>query len=176
MRILLVLVGRTIPGFNEISDRVSRAFGCLVSMELIDFPVTRSFRSERNQYDADAFLKEMGRMAEPRTKTVFIVREDMFSKPLNFVFGLAGQDTCVVAAARLDPRFYGEVPDMKKAGALFKERILKEIIHELGHTFGLPHCDNKKCVMVFSNSVADVDYKGTDFCKGCSKLIKTCLA
>ncbi|NYZ73563.1 archaemetzincin family Zn-dependent metalloprotease [Candidatus Micrarchaeota archaeon] len=173
MRILLVLVGRTVPAFNEIADKVGRAFKSPVSLELIDFPMTRSYRSGRKQYDAEAFLKEMGRLSEPGTRTVFIVREDMFSGPLNFVFGLASEDACVVATARLDPRFYGKVDDGKKAGALFKERILKEIIHELGHTLGMPHCDDKKCVMVFSNSLADVDNKGAGFCKNCQKLLKT---
>lgn len=172
MRILLVLVGRTIPGFNEIADKVSRALKSPVSLELIDFPLTRSFRSERKQYDADVFLREMGRFSEPGDKVVFIVREDMFSKQLNFVFGLAGTDSCVVATARLDPRFYGKVDDGEKAGALFKDRILKEIIHELGHTLGMPHCDDAKCVMVFSNSIADVDRKGADFCKHCQKALK----
>ncbi|MDD5172038.1 MAG: archaemetzincin family Zn-dependent metalloprotease [Candidatus ainarchaeum sp.] len=172
MRILIVLVGRTIPGFNELADKLSRTFKCPVSLELIDFPLTRSFRSERKQYDAGAFLREMGRFSEPGTKTVFMVREDMFSTPLNFVFGLAAADSCVVATARLDPRFYGKVDDGKKAGALFKERLFKEMMHELGHTLGMPHCNDKKCVMAFSNSIADVDHKGAGFCKNCQKALK----
>ena len=29
---------------------------------------------------------------------------------------------------------------------LFREIIVKKVIHELGHSFGLPHCENKRCV------------------------------
>jgi len=172
MRILLVLVGRTIPGFNELADRVGSTFRSPMSLKLIDFPLTRSYRGKRGQYDADLFLREMAGSVPSGVKAVFIVREDMFSKPLNFVFGLAAEDACVVAAARFDPRFYGEAKDVKKAGALFKERIFKETVHELGHTFGMPHCDDKRCVMVFSNSIEDVDRKGVEFCGRCRKALK----
>ncbi len=173
MRILLVLVGRTIPGFNELADRVGRTFRSPKSLKLIDFPLTHSFRSKRGQYDADMFLGEMAGSVPPGVKVVFIVREDMFSGPLNFVFGLAGGNACMVATARLDPRFYGKADDGKTAGALFKERIFKETVHGLGHTFGMPRCGDSKCVMSFSNSIDDVDRKGAEFCERCRKALKT---
>ena len=53
-----------------------------------------------------------------------------------------------------------------------EERILKETIHELGHTFGLKHCHNN-CVMRFSNSLADTDKKPVKFCASCLKQLKT---
>ena len=138
--------------------------------------MTRSFRSERKQYHADTLLRELSRIAgSDEALTVFITREDIYSGNLNFVFGLAGRRGCIVSTARLDPRFYGEVPDMEAAKKLFEERLLKEVIHEAGHTMGLPHCEDKKCVMVFSNNIGDVDFKGTKFCKGCEKVIKTYL-
>jgi archaemetzincin len=47
-------------------------------------------------------------------------------------------------------------------------RTLKEANHELGHTFGLHHCENV-CVMKFSNSLADTDKKPAIFCDTCLK-------
>lgn len=167
MRIVLVMVGRTIPGFNELADRVGRAFKAEASIEFIDFPLTRSFRKSRNQYDADAFLSEMARFSPEGELTVFIIREDMFSEPLNFVFGLAKKGSCVVSTARLDPRFYGEPGDPAAARALFKERIFKEVLHEIGHLLGLPHCEDRKCTMVFSDSIKGVDFKDPAFCGRC---------
>jgi len=35
------------------------------------------------------------------------------------------------------------------------QRVIKEAVHELGHAFGLTHCENSKCVMHFSNSLQD---------------------
>ena len=50
---------------------------------------------------------------------------------------------------------------------MFNDRIAKETIHELGHYFGLFHCNNKRCVMYFSNSLYDTDFKNRTFCKKC---------
>jgi archaemetzincin len=44
---------------------------------------------------------------------------------------------------------------------------VKEAVHELGHMFGLDHCSDLRCVMHFSNSLADTDRKGRDFCPSC---------
>lgn len=169
MRIALVLVGRTLPGFNEAVDTIAKEFKAEVTTAMVDLPMTRSFRSERSQYDAEVLLRDLVSFASLEAdKTVFIIREDAFAGKLRFVFGVAMDMACLVSTARLDPRFYGE-KNMEKARALFIERVIKEVVHELGHTMGLPHCDNKKCVMVFSNSIEDVDFKGRKLCKGCAK-------
>ena len=64
--------------------------------------------------------------------------------------------------------FYG-LPD---DAALFQHRVLKEAIHELGHTLGLSHCGNRRCVMHFSNSLSDTDIKGQDLCLNCRSLLE----
>lgn len=84
---------------------------------------------------------------------------------LNFVFGLADRATAraIIALPRLRQSFYGLPDDI----ALFRERAIKEAVHELGHTFGLGHCRDRRCVMAFSNSLADTDRKGQEFCERC---------
>ena len=52
-----------------------------------------------------------------------------------------------------------------------EDRIFKEAIHELGHTFGLRHCYNL-CVMRSSNSLKETDEKSSKFCNSCLKLLK----
>lgn len=174
MRILVVLLGRTIPGFHHLIDSISREFGAKVTTELIDEPMTRSFRSSRDQYDALALLKELAPMVSPHVdRAVFITRKDLFSGGAAFIFGVALGKNCIVSLARLDPRFYGPVSDATEANVLFKERIAKEVLHELGHTFGLGHCRNRKCVMTASHWLEGVDAKGRAFCERCKEEIKT---
>ena len=96
---------------------------------------------------------------------------DGFEHGLNFVFGEAspGLRTAIVYTKRLDPRFYGNRYDFN----LYIQRVSKEVIHELGHLLDLGHCNNKECVMRFSNSVYEVDEKSMFFCRNCSaKLMK----
>lgn len=167
------MVGRTFPGLNEIIPSIRKNFNATISLNYIDFDSKDSFVESKGQYDAALLLDELRRFELPvADKTVFIFREDIFVDKMSFIFGLAENEVCLVSTARLDPRFYGPVDDPKAANALFKERIIKEIIHELGHTFGLMHCKDKKCAMVFSNSIEDVDYKGVEFCKKCTKKLK----
>jgi len=44
----------------------------------------------------------------------------------------------LVSARRLRQEFYGLAPDQ----ALLEQRLLKEAIHEIGHTCTLTHCEN----------------------------------
>jgi archaemetzincin len=56
--------------------------------------------------------------------------------------------------------------------ALFRERALKEAVHELGHTYGLQHCPNLRCVMHFSNSLRDTDAKQAKWCSRCATQVR----
>jgi len=77
---------------------------------------------------------------------------------------------CVLAVPlpRLRQGFYGRPED----AALFHQRVVKEAVHELGHTYGLGHCPDAACVMHFSNSLPDTDRKGDRFCPRCKGEIR----
>ncbi len=114
------------------------------------------------QVSADDMLSEVCRLRVENMKDLALgfTEVDMFVPELNFVFGLASSDgaCAVVSIQRL----------REKDEGLLEERLLKEAVHELGHVLGLEHCDNRKCVMHFSNSLADTDVKGSGFCGKCS--------
>lgn len=117
-----------------------------------------AYSPARGQYRAQELLREVKR----RTGgcALGVTDADLYEDDLNFVFGLAESPgrAAIISTARL------------RLGAdesRFRERVFKEAVHELGHTFGLPHCSDRQCVMHFSNSLADTDHKGSRFCPRC---------
>src|SRR6185436_12443582 len=96
-------------------------------------------------------------------RIVGIIDADAYAPGLNFIFGQARLPGrfAVVALPRLRDSFRGRAENE----ARFRERVLKETTHEIGHTLGFKHCPNRKCVMAFSNSFADTDYKTAQFCE-----------
>ena len=143
-------------------------------------PVKESeYNHERDQYNASLILRRVMKNIQKNDllRVLGIIDEDIFSGNLNFVFGIAqipkfrNLDAlfgCLISITRLRREFYGRQANIK----LFKERTLKEAMHELGHTFGLKHCHNV-CVMRFSNSLQETDDKPSNFCKECQKQIES---
>lgn len=109
---------------------------------------------------------------DTESKMLIIVDADAYSRGLNFVFGESYGNGKIAAIylPRIKQEFYGLKPNER----LFYQRMVKEAVHELGHAFGLTHCDNQVCVMHFSNSLHDTDIKDRSFCKSCrNKLLWT---
>lgn len=127
-----------------------------------------SYSADTDQYNAEVIVETiMKRMPIDAEKLLIVAEVDLFVPGLNFVFGLAAGNIAIISLARLKPAYYGD----KKNEYLFRERALKEAIHELGHTFGLHHCPDIRCIMHFSNRIEDTDIKGPDFCEVCSARI-----
>ena len=51
--------------------------------------------------------------------------------------------------------------------ALLGQRLLKESVHELGHTLDLRHCQDYRCVMASSHAVEWIDLRESTFCDAC---------
>lgn len=134
----------------------------------VDLPPS-SYDSERRQYSSIQILRSLARFKTSLTqveRVLGIVSVDLSAPDLNFVFGEADarERVAVISIARLKPEFYGLPPDE----ALLRLRILKEAVHELGHTYGLGHCPDPACVMCFSNELRETDRKGASFCPACA--------
>jgi archaemetzincin len=131
----------------------------------VDAPVPlpdSAYAAARGQYRAESLLALLGGYSR---HVLGVTHRDLYAGGLNFVFGIASPGgACVVSTARLT------------AGAdeeLFRARLVKEAVHELGHTLGLEHCPDRSCVMHFSNSLADTDRKGEAYCRRCAARLKT---
>ena len=143
--------------------------------KIIRLPVTvgrpvplpgEAFQPLRGQYLGESVLAALRKLPLPAgALAVALVDADCYTPGLDFVYGLAakGGRVALVALPRLRPSYYGEPPNSEK----YAVRVLKEIVHELGHTWNLAHCPDGRCVMHFSNTLQDTDAKGIDFCTHC---------
>ncbi len=153
---LLLASARNIKEIFKLEVRISES-----SLKTISY----AYNSERKQYHAGTILNILETYRFPyMIKLIGIVDRDIYEEGLNFIFGeaLKGREYAILSIYRL----YSDKED------IFIERVWKEINHELGHTFGLPHCSKEKCVMNFSRSINEVDRKTRYFCNECLKKIE----
>ena len=145
-----------------------------VSSLILNDPMTLPdsvYDPQRRQHRSDPILRALAKRSRLKFGGAMlgIADLDAYVDGLNFVLGQAviGGGAAVIYLPRLRQEFYGGA----KNRDLFYERALKEAVHELGHTVGLRHCSDPRCVMHFSNSIADTDFKGWRFCDSCSSLV-----
>jgi len=132
-----------------------------------------AFHPERGQHHSSELLQGMKRYADDGAWRVLgITSVDLYIPILTFVFGEAqmGGPCSIVSFHRLRQQFYGLPPD---PGVLV-ERLVKEAVHEVGHTFDLTHCDDYSCAMAASHAVEWIDLKETNLCTSCqSRALET---
>jgi archaemetzincin len=130
-------------------------------------PPPSCFDRSRGQYNSTLILQFLRSSVErgENERMLAVESVDLYAGHLNFVFGEADPDIgiAVVSTHRLRPEFYGEASNPE----LLLSRLVKEAVHELGHTFRLGHCPDQTCVMHFSNSILDTDLKAPHFCPRC---------
>ncbi len=126
---------------------------------------TDSYDPRRQQHSSTRILKWLLE-AHPRQahKVVGITDVDLFIPILTFVYGEAqlGGTAAVVSTARLAPE-----NGFRLDRASLTTRLVKECLHELGHTFGLIHCPRPTCVMARSVNLVQVDAKEPVLCRDC---------
>jgi archaemetzincin len=151
-----------------LDDELGSIFGAVVVGPATEVPA-KALVPERGQLEGAAVLTALPAPETGSGDAVLgVIDEDLFVADLNFIFGLAYGNRAIISLTRLRQEFYGLSPNPD----LFRERALKEAVHELGHVFGLPHCPDRRCVMHFSNSIADTDLKGSRYCERCRKMLE----
>jgi archaemetzincin len=126
-----------------------------------------AFHAERGQYHSSQLLHAMQTYAtQGAWRVLGVTAVDLYIPILTFVFGEAqmGGPCAVVSFHRLRQQFYGLPED----GDLLAQRLVKESVHELGHTFELTHCDDYSCAMAPSHAVEWIDLKESSLCSSCA--------
>lgn len=125
---------------------------------------TQAFDPRRGQHSSTQILKWLVQRQHSAERILAVTDVDLFIPVLTFVYGEAqlGGHAAIVSTARLSVE-----PDTPSSAALFEDRVVKECVHELGHTFGLIHCDTAGCVMTRSVNLLEVDAKRISLCTSC---------
>lgn len=129
-----------------------------------------AFHPNRNQYHSTPILEELARKAPADAiKVLALVQEDLFIPILTHVYGEAqlGGTACIVSTIRLN-----EGHRSLNTQEPYLGRIIKEAIHELGHTFNLRHCREHTCLMHYCRNESDVDRKSDQLCRYCKVLLE----
>jgi len=132
-----------------------------------NYPVF-AFEPKRNQYYAKTIIEQMVKdLPADCEKLIGITDIDLCTPVLTFVYGEAqlGGKVAIVSMKRLKQSFYSLPED----NILLGKRLVKVIIHELGHCYGLVHCNNEHCVMHLSNNIISIDNKKDNFCIKCEE-------
>jgi archaemetzincin len=151
---------------GRLAREIEGTFGVAVKERPPWFDPGASFDASRGQYCSTAILAQLLEGApDGESRLLGVTSVDLFIPVLTYVFGeaqLAGR-AAVVSIHRLRSEIYGLPPNED----LLHERLVKEAVHEIGHTYGLVHCHDPDCVMRASTYAEDVDLKSARFCASC---------
>jgi len=160
-----------LEALEELLPLIGSRFKADILLSLHYLDMTQFFDPVRSQYNANEIIRELLPLAHAGDKVIGVTDLDLFIPVLSYIFGQAylGGSAALVSGHRLENNRYGLADDPD----LFRDRLLKSILHELGHTFKLRHCLQPGCIMVSSTYVEEIDQKSTLFCKPCrSELVE----
>jgi archaemetzincin len=127
-------------------------------------PIPQSaFTKPRNRYRADSLLRIIKKATADNCKTIALTTKDISTSKKNIPdYGVMGLGytpgkACVVSTFRLNKRY-------------MLHQLYKVAIHELGHTFGLPHCLKSTCYMRDAEGGNPLQDE-VAFCESCKKYL-----
>jgi archaemetzincin len=163
----LVAVGEIPTSALEWIERATAEWFPLPIRRLPALSIPESaYDAKRGQYQSVEIMKLLAQHAPRDASRILGVTDvDLAIPMLTFLFGQAQFDgpIAVVSLCRLHQEFYGLPPQE----SLLRERTVKEVLHELGHTFGLAHCSEPSCAMSLATHIELVDAKAEQYCARC---------
>lgn len=151
---------------KNIAEAVAHEFLTAVNIKEGHLDLSEFYDPIRRQYNGARLLKEIdSKFSSDSGKTLGLFSVDLFIPILTYIYGQAFLNgrSGIASLYRLSNERYGMGTDEN----IIFERFRKEVIHELGHTFGLVHCYIPTCVMRSSTYVEDIDQKSAEICLKC---------
>ena len=154
---------------RKIAENIYIEFQLKVQIKEGHLDLSEYYDPARRQYNANKLLQQIENHYSPdAVKMIGLFNVDLFIPIFTYIFGQAylGGRTGIASIFRLSNERYGIEQDEN----ILLKRFSKEIIHELGHTFGLIHCYDPDCVMRSSTYVEDIDQKSSILCPNCRSI------
>lgn len=155
---------------NLIAELAKR-FSSQIHVIKLNINIDDFFSIDRKQYFSTQIIAEAIKLTnEFGGKIIMLTDVDIFVPALTFIFGeaqLNGKHS-ILSVCRLHEEFYSGISNEQ----LLLERAIKEVLHELGHNYGLRHCIDWDCVMHASHGIEEVDIKGNTYCRKCVSMIE----
>lgn len=155
---------------DRLATEAARVMHTDCEVETHSLPADFAFDEIRRQVWSTPLLAKLQERRRPPGAILLGITElDLYVPVLTFVFGEAQLrgPAAVVSAHRLRDEYYG----MPANSPALVERLLKETLHELGHTQGLKHCTDWRCVMSSAHTVERIDIRQAGFCTACARSI-----
>jgi archaemetzincin len=156
---------------GPLAAELAEVFGARIEQHPPAFDPELAFDASRGQYNSRVLLaKLLEQQTQAGDRVLGVAGVDLFIPVLTYVFGEAQLDgpAAVVSTYRLDNQIYGLPADPER----LLQRLCKEAIHELGHTYNLLHCHRHPCVMTSSTYVDGIDQKSGRFCDACRQRLR----
>lgn len=155
-----------------VATEVKREFSLPVKTKEGYLDLSEFYDRARRQYNGTMLLHKIDSgFASGSDKIVGLFNVDLFIPILTYIFGQAFLNgrTGIVSVFRFSNERYG----IKTDDDILFNRFRKEVIHELGHMFGLIHCYDTTCVMRSGTYVEDIDQKSHNLCINCRLQFET---
>lgn len=147
---------------NNLLVQIKKISPNVVLRQSISFP-ENSYYKPRNRYRADSIIKVLHN---------YIGKDSV-------IVGLSNNDISVTKNGIKDWGVMGlgyrpgkscVISDFRMAGKNRDQQFYKVVLHELGHTEGLPHCKVKTCLMRDAEGGNHLDEE-KDFCANCKSFL-----
>ncbi|MCD6249936.1 MAG: archaemetzincin family Zn-dependent metalloprotease [candidate division Zixibacteria bacterium] len=157
---------------SAVATEITRIFSFPCRVGVAERLPAELLDERRGQYHATRILEHLAVSDRTSFRLLGVTTLDIFTPILRYVFGEAMLEgrAALVSTYRLSTAPPGD--DFPSNRSVFVSRVLKECIHELGHTFGLTHCDDPACVMAASLDMTHIDAKSTQLCYYCKIMLK----
>lgn len=168
-------LGKALPDDDvELVERALRAFYAIDVRRLARAELPkRAYYPKRRRYRAEKLLDFLTpRLPEDGYRILGLTGVDISTTKGKHedwgILGLATLDgsACVLSSFRCKRQ--------AKSAAHARIRLGKVAVHEIGHTFGLPHCPNRGCLMEDGGGSVLTTDREYDLCADCrARLIRT---